>query len=36
MVGCYWFVVVPGARNARRRENPSGGEAEGGNTASPR
>jgi uncharacterized membrane protein len=36
MVGCYWFVVVPGARNARRRENPSGGDAEGGNTAPPR
>ena len=30
MVGCYWIVVAPGASNARRRESPSGREAEEG------
>ena len=31
MVGCYWFLVVPGGSNARR-ENPSGRDAEEGGT----
>ena len=36
MVGCYWFLVVPNASSARRGENPSGREAEGGGSAPPR
>jgi hypothetical protein len=30
LIGSYWFVMVPSGRNGRRRENPTGTDAEGG------
>jgi len=30
LIGSYWFVMVPSDRTGRRRENPSGTDAEGG------
>ena len=34
LIGSYWFVMVPSARNGRR-ENPSGRDAEGGTPREP-
>ena len=30
LTGSYWFVMVPSGRNGRRRESPTGRDAEGG------
>jgi len=36
LVGSYWFVMVPSERTGRRRENPSGRDAEVGTPPPPR